>query len=254
MITIKYQGRLGNNLIQYFAGRILADKFNFYLNSFPNHINNNWGQFFNISKPVGTIKGTDIVVINDNNFMDYLNNEKLPCKHYILDGFFQTSSFLHKYSQIIQNYLNIQYQPVDKKQVFVAYRIGDVDGLRQMLPKEYFEEALSCIDYPSGYITSDTINHRFVTYLSEKYNLKKITFERPLEKINFAKNFNQLILSEGTFSWWIGFLSQAETVIYNKRDYDWFGRTIFDFPNWKYLSWDYKNNQPFNIQTSDLRK
>lgn len=26
MITISYQGRLGNNMIQYFAGRIIAEK------------------------------------------------------------------------------------------------------------------------------------------------------------------------------------------------------------------------------------
>lgn len=44
MVSINYLGRLGNNLIQYFAGRILAQKNKLYLNSEPKNIED-WGLF-----------------------------------------------------------------------------------------------------------------------------------------------------------------------------------------------------------------
>lgn len=239
MISINYLGRLGNNLIQYFAGRVLAEKNNLYFNTSAYHLND-WGSFFNIASPKNCyLKGDQIFEINDTNFLDLLNSTNLPTRHYILNGYFQTKDFLHNYADNIKNTLNIKYQTVDPKQVFITYRIGDLNGLRQMLPHEYYEEALDGLDFQGGYITSDSIQHPFVKKIINKYNIQPITFDNPLENINFAKNFDQLVLSEGTFSWWIGFLSKANHIITNHRSFNWFGSDIFDFPHWKKLYWDY---------------
>jgi hypothetical protein len=55
--------------------------------------------------------------------------------------------------------------------------------------------------------------------------------------LTFGKNFNNLVLSEGTFSWWIGYMSNAENIICNKRNYLWHGDIFLD--RWKKLQWDY---------------
>jgi hypothetical protein len=52
-----------------------------------------------------------------------------------------------------------------------------------------------------------------VKTLIVKYNLTPY-HGTPQTTIKFAKNCNNLVLSLSTFSWWIGFLSKAERVIY----------------------------------------
>jgi hypothetical protein len=72
----------------------------------------------------------------------------------------------------------------------------------------------------------------------------------PLETIDFAKNFNNLVLSEGSFSWWIGFLSHANNVYYNERPRFWHG-DIFVVSKWKKLKYDW---DPTCIDTNNILK
>jgi hypothetical protein len=59
----------------------------------------------------------------------------------------------------------------------------------------------------------------------------------PSDTIAYCKNFNKIILSEGGFSWSIGFLSKAKEIICNQRELIWHGDIFFD--KWKKLKWDY---------------
>ena len=259
MVTTEYRGRMGNNMIQYIAAYIFAKKNNLKLISEPKHhpvgsVGSDWGSYFHLPPLYGGDSGSGKVILNDDNYIQYLNSESVGSHHYHLNGFFQTKELLYNYRDEIKNLFKLNYSDIEKDVVFVAYRIGDVEGYRQMLPKEYYIEALEMIKPKGGYITSDTINHPFVKELSDKYNLKQYIPKHPLEKIDFAKNFNNLILSEGTFSWWMCFLSKAENVIINERDFNWFGRDIFDHPKWKKLYWDYdKNSIGLNNKLVDYR-
>ena len=240
MVSVNYNGRLGNNLIQFLAGYLLSRKKGLMFSNRIGNINNLIKHDIEISGKIFT----DLCEVNDENFISILEDERIGGKHFYLNGFFQTKGFLEKYEEVLKSVLNINYENFDKDTVFVHYRIGDIVNDRRMLPLEYYEEALSKINFTKGYISSDTINHDFCQKLVKKYNLIPVNLPE-LELINFAKNFNNIILSEGTFSWWMGFLSQAENIIYNKRNYYWHGDIFFN--RWTNLSWDYEENTIYDI-------
>lgn len=231
MVSIIYAGRLGNNLFQYVAAYIFAKKYNLKISS--GIVENN----FDLPSLAGDVTGGIIVEVNDDNFMTLLESEILEPAHYRFVGYYQNRDFILKYANEIRSLFNLTFTDIPKNEVFVAYRIGDIKGQRQMLPIEYYQEALRNINAKSGYITSDTLDHSNVAQLVNEFNLKLYN-NSALETINFAKNFNNLVLSEGSFSWWMGFLSNAENIYYNERPRFWHG-DIFVFPKWTPLKYDW---------------
>jgi hypothetical protein len=236
MVTIEYQGRLGNNIIQYLAGYIFAKKHNFKLSTPPSSYSGNFGGFFKFKEFHGERVGDSLVVVNDENFLKLLESDSLGNNHYHFDGFFQTKQFLEKYKTDLLDIFTLHYENTPHDFVFVHYRIGDIIDDRRMLPLEYYKEALDKIKPKGGYISSENINHHFCTQLITEYKLTPYQSD-PLSTINFAKNFNNIILSEGTFSWLMGFLSNSEKIYCNSRDYRWCGD--INMSNWNNLSWDY---------------
>lgn len=231
MVSIVYSGRLGNNFFQYVAAYIFAKKFNLKISTAV--VENN----FDLPLLTGELISEPVIDVDDYNFMSLLESENLPLAHYRFVGYYQIKDFILKYQNEIKTMFNLIFIDKPKNQVFVAYRIGDINGERQMLPIEYYREALQNIGCYDGYITSDTPDHHNVIQLSNEFNLK-IYNESALETIDFAKNFNNLVLSEGSFSWWIGFLSNAENIYYNERPRFWHG-DIFVLPEWKPLKYDW---------------
>jgi hypothetical protein len=231
-VSINYNGRLGNNLFQYVAAHIFAKKFKLFINS--NVIDGK----FKFPQLNGSVHVDNKLIVNDSNFLELLNSETIEPRHYIFDGFFQIKDFVLNYKNEIKSLFDLSYDEINKDEVFVMYRIGDIEGIRQMLPIEFYRDALTKISSKSGYITSDSPTHPNVINLSKEFNLK-IYNNTPSETINFAKNFNNLVLSEGSFSWWVGILSNSKNIYYNQRERFWHG-DIFVFPEWTPLHYDWE--------------
>jgi hypothetical protein len=232
MVTINYKGRLGNNLFQYIAAYFFAKKFNYSI------ISNVVENCFTLPQLNGLVyNNNNEIIVNDSNFLDLLNSDTIEQGHYIFDGFFQLKDFVLNYKDKIKSLFNLSYDSINKDEVFVMYRIGDISGSRMMIPIEYYQESLSIINSNGGYITSDSPEHPNVIQLSKEFNLT-IYNNTPIETINFAKNFNNLVLSEGSFSWWVGMLSNAKNIYYNQRERFWHG-DIFVFSEWHSLNYDW---------------
>lgn len=237
MVTVDYTGRLGNNLIQYFVSYFFAQKNNLFFNAEPKSHYYNWEH--NIQKKVRNfdLKGIENIIINDENFFHFLGKDSVDLKHYHFSGYFQDKKILLPIIEDIKKEFNFDNNTKDHEKVFVHYRIGDIINDRRMLPLEYYMEALDSLKCDSGFISSDSINHPFCVELMNKYNLKPYNTNNPIDVLFFARNFNNIVLSEGTFSWWIGLLSDAKNIICNKRDCFWHGDIFLD--EWKKLYWDY---------------
>ena len=213
----------------------------------PFYNSDNWSLLIKEHQVDGLV-GNEKIKINDDNFMELFESNKIHPYHYNFNGFFQNKEFFTKYEFEIKSLLNINHKSIDKNLLFLHYRIGDIKNERNMLPLEYYIEALESTKFNGGYIASDSLNHNNCLYLINKYKLKPIHGLSPMNTIYLGKNFNNLILSEGTFSWWIGFLSRAENVICNKREFLWHGDIFLD--RWKKLNWDYNENVPINLKNN----
>lgn len=260
MIDIDYGHyvRLGNLMFIRAAAWIFANKHNYFLNvqptlpyfknkpDDPEPVSTGFGEpwcSIKIKTNYGTKRFNEpIIMVNSHNFMQLLESESIPDAHYIFQDYFQIKDFLIKYKSQIKGFFDLSYTATDPKEIFVAVRLGDATNSRARLPRAYYEDAITKLydeGCNGGYITSESIEHPDIVYLQNKFNLKPYVNHTPMEKINFAKNFNNFVLSEGSFSFWMAFLSNAERVYINDRRHLWtWHGDIFVFPEWRRLCYD----------------
>jgi hypothetical protein len=112
----------------------------------------------------------------------------------------------------------------------VHVRLGDIANKNFVQPFEYYDIAISKIQFENGYITSDSPGHPICLQLAKKYNLKVISYDL-VETIQFASTCKHLVLSTGTFSWLIGILSYFSNIWYPNIKLKWHG-DIFVFNDW----------------------
>jgi hypothetical protein len=208
MITLRQRGRLGNNIFQNVVASIFSKKYNLQVKKYIREAEcNEVGCIFNKGEKIYT---HEEVSVTDRNFLSILRQKKVDYKLYV-DGFFQTTRFVLDYREEILSNFNLTYENPENNDLFVHVRLGDLSAINAGI--KYYSTAIESIKYNKGFISSDDFNHETVRTLITKYNLTPY-YGSPASTINFAKNFNNLVLSLGTFSWWIGFLSKARRVIY----------------------------------------
>lgn len=236
MVIINYAGRLGNNMLQYAAAKIFSNKFKIKLITPPI---SGWVDFTsyinpNINNEYLEYTSSQTIIVNNENFLNLLSKDDILKCNYVFSDFFQINEFVTNYENEIKKVFIDQTEK--KSGVFLHYRIGDIENTPNMLQLDYYLDCLNQINLYNGVITSDSPNHKNVKIISEKFNLTIIE-KTPLETIDLGRQYNNLILSEGTFSWFIGLLSNADNIFFNKRERFWHG-DIFTSKKWIGLNYN----------------
>ena len=250
MITINYRGRLGNNLIQYAAAAILAKKAELCLKTEPKRTYRNtgayktessankqiitdFGKVFNL-QPIDGACYDETIELTNKNYFDHLDTPQ-PNVGYVLNGFFQHKKLLCDYRDQILDLYKLPAIKANPDDAFIACRLGDcLTSSRTYCTMEYIENQLkeNRTKYDKAYITSDTITHPPLKRLIEEYDLT-VYQDEPMDTFLFGAQFNNLILSAGSFSYLMAYFSKADNVTVYRSKED---------PLQEHGGWNYNNN------------
>jgi len=239
-----HRGRLGNLFFINMCLHFISKKNNLYCGY----------QFYEEIKQLGvelfigekTYDGTSTIPLSESNFFDFIVGDCINKNISIVNNVWchtpEFARYLRSYfyeeknkNSIINNNL-YKERYNNNNDVFIHIRLGDIIDRDFCQKIEYYDKALSNIDFDNGYISSDSIDSYICKILILKYNLKIIDYNE-VNTIMFGSTCKHIVLSNGTFSWLIGLLSYYSTVYYPKIIHKWHGE-IFVFDSWNEIEHD----------------
>jgi hypothetical protein len=234
--TTGTNGRLGNQIIRNLAVSLLAKKHDLCVYYYNNDLINTLG----IELFTGKNTYRDGKELNDDNYFSIYNCDSIdynlnPNKH-----FFQSNKiikFLHKhihsehvkYTIIQKNPFNERYNT--NRDVFLHIRLGDVAHHNPGL--QYYLNTLKHISFDKLFISTDEKDHDIVKTVMLHYPSANVVTYDEINTFQFASTCKNIILSHGSFSAVIGYLSFFSTIYYPEYEAGklWYG-DMFSIENW----------------------
>lgn len=231
--TLGTPGMLCNHIFRNICVSLLAEKFDLAVTySYADEIQR-------LGIPLYSGKNTydNFIILNDENFLYLLLSvDTLQSNLYTPHAFFQTEEI----SSIIYQYIQFRrpLQIHDTNEVFIHIRLGDTISCNPGF--NYYDKVLSSLTFTSGYIGSDSPDHEICRRLVEKYPSLQILTTNAIDTILLGSSKKYIILSHGTYSAIIGYLSSS-IVYYPEYDYsntqNAHSDKIFCIPSWNKVKW-----------------
>jgi hypothetical protein len=178
--------------------------------------------------------------LTDTNYFTIYNNEQLTSNLNPNSSFFQTKEitrFLHTYlhtpkikSNIIEN--NPFKERYNKNNdLFVHIRLTDMAHFNPGI--KYYINAIKNITFDKLYISTDDKNHSIITELLKLYPSSQLYNFDEITTFQFASTCKNILLSHGSFSAIIGYLSFFSDIYYPEYQSNkmWYG-DMFSIDNW----------------------
>jgi len=210
-------GRLGNQIFRNMASSILAKKFDLYITYQNKEIIESIGFILFVGKNMYN----EALQINDTNYFDIFNyNELYKNIHTEQHSYFQSkenSIFLYNYIQNelktnIINSNNFRERYNNNNDCFVHIRLDDATQWNPGL--NYYLNTLKQITFENLYISTDSRNHEIIKKIVDEYPNAQVIEYNEVNTIHFGSTCKYVILSHGSFSAIIGYLSFFSSVYY----------------------------------------
>ena len=218
-VFVSAQGRLGNNLFQFFFAKILAKKLQaevYTLYDLPLLFGLDYKRN---TKPEGEscfltencqgpyrellLNGTKIEDGWDN-IVEKISNLKV--ENIIVSGFFQILSYYQDEKKFIRDSFIFKIEP-EKNTLGIHLRKDDISGTQHDLPDFWFEQMSLKFPNHRKILTTDSPGCALAQKLLS--NGFQLWDSSPEETILKFAGFSDVVLSQGTFSWWIAFLCEG---------------------------------------------
>lgn len=237
--TTLLNGRLGNQILRNLAVSFIAEKNDLKCN----YASRNLIEELGIKLFSGKDVWSNTIVLTDDNYFDTLNSSSINCNLNPNRSYFQTKEV----SNLIYDYLNseiiksniIEKNPFKENynannDLFVHIRLGDIASYNPGL--NYYLKAISRINFDKLYISTDQKEHVIIQKIIDKYPEATIVNYDEIRTFQFGSTCKNIILSHGSFSAIIGYLSFFSDISY--PEYDalkmWFG-DIFSINGWNVI-------------------
>lgn len=226
MVEIRrWVGRFGNNLFQYAAARLLAQKNELHLATPWCHddilrvlpFDNGGGVY---QHPV-----EEVFFVGDsmNNANDrYVLKRKYEKRHVIMDGYFQHAEYFNAHRREIQSWFEPCTMSQNTKDWIVHYRVGDYwhPRVQSVIAPSWHIGILKANGYfESGaklYIVTEIPDDPCVVELKNATQ-GEIVRESVRDDFNMLRSFDNIICSNGSFAWWAAFLGRPRKCFLFKR-------------------------------------
>jgi hypothetical protein len=235
--TTGRNGRLGNQIIRNLAVSLIAEKYNLKVDYYNKKLIDKLG--INLFSGEN-VHDTTCELNDDNYFTIYNRNDTLKYNLNPNKAYFQTkdiSNFLYNYlhtddvkSSIIEkNPFRRAYN--ENNNLFIHVRLSDVAHFNPGV--NYYLNTINSINYDNLYISTDDKKHIIIRSILKLYPNAKIVDCDEITTFQFASTCKHIILSHGSFSALIGYLSFFSTVYYPEYNLDkiWYG-DMFSINNW----------------------
>lgn len=229
-------GRLGNQIIRNLAVSLLAEKHNLAVNYYNKDLISKIGiELFSGSKSY-----TNIQELTDGNYFTIYNCDDLSYNLQPNKEYFQTKEIIN----LLYNYLhtdkirsniiaNNQFKERYNKNndLFVHFRLTDVAYLNPGIT--YYVNAIKNIAFDDLYISTDDKNNSMIDKILQLYPSAKIIEYDEIATFQFGSTCKHIVLSHGSFSAIIGYLSFFSNVYYPEYESGkiWYG-DMFSINNW----------------------
>ena len=236
MTTTNHNGRLGNQIIRNLAVSLIAEKHDLHVNYHNEPLIRRLGiKLFSGSKSF-----SKIIPLTDENYFSIYNYENVNDNLNPNDNFFQTvpiTNLLHAYlhsdkikANIIEsNPFHARYNA--NNDLYLHIRLADVARWNPGI--DYYMKTIKNINFDNMYISTDEKSHNIIKEIMKAYPTAKILECDEITTFQYASTCKNIILSHGSFSALIGYLSFSSKVNYPEYDLNnmWHG-DIFSINGW----------------------
>jgi hypothetical protein len=241
--TVGTNGRLGNQIIRNLATSLLAKKYDLQVNYFNRDLIQSLGiELFSGNNTYSTLQ-----TLTDHNYFSIYHCNNLNYNLNPNNDYFQTkeiTNFLHNYlhsdpvkSNIIEH--NKYKERYNKNNdLFVHIRLTDAEKWNPGIT--YYTNIIKTVSFDNLYIATDDKAHVFIKTLLELYPSATVIDYDEVNTIQFGSTCKHVLLSHGSFSAVIGYLSFFSTILYPEYNHPgyidlsnniWYG-DMFSIDNW----------------------
>jgi len=234
--TTENNGRLCNQIIRNTLVSLIAEKHDLCVNySSKDSITKLGINLFN-----GTKSHCNTIQLNESNYLDVLNSGTLDCNLNPNKCYLQSKCL----TDILYDYLHsdaIKSNIIDKNPFNHLYNNNDdlcihvrlTDVSHHNPGETYYINAIKNVKFADLYIATDEKTHDIIKRIIKLYPNAKILDYDEIKTIQFASTCKNVILSHGSFSAIIGYLSFFSNVYYPEYEPGkiWYG-DMFSIDSW----------------------